>query len=146
MMKAYLGIKFHPDDRNRETIERLSQTLASCGFETLCVRRDLERWGAVAMSPQQLMTRTFEAIRACHLAVIDLTEKGVGLGIEAGYAYAQMIPVITVAREGSDISDTLRGISQGIFFYRAPADLRECFMRLRLLNQDQVRMRELSGF
>jgi 2'-deoxynucleoside 5'-phosphate N-hydrolase len=146
MMKAYLGIKFHPDDRNRETIELLSQTLASCGFETLCVRRDLERWGAVAMSPQQLMTSTFEAIRACHLAVIDLTEKGVGLGIEAGYAYAQMIPVITVAREGSDISDTLRGISQGIFFYRAPADLRECFMRLRLLNQDQVRMRELSGF
>ena len=146
MMKAYLGIKFHPDDRNRETIELLSETLASCGFEPLCVRRDLERWGAVAMSPQQLMTRTFEIIRACHLAVIDLTEKGVGLGIEAGYAYAQMIPVITVAREGSDISDTLRGISQGVFFYRIPADLRECFMRLRLLNQDQVRMRELSGF
>jgi hypothetical protein len=31
MMKAYLGVKFHPDDRNRETIELLSQTLASCG-------------------------------------------------------------------------------------------------------------------
>jgi 2'-deoxynucleoside 5'-phosphate N-hydrolase len=145
-MNAYLGIKFHPDDRNRETIEILSQTLASCGFEPFCVRRDLERWGAVAMSPQQLMTRTFEIIHACHLAVIDLTEKGVGLGIEAGYAYAQMIPVITIAREGSDISDTLRGISQGVYFYRVPADLRECFMRLRLLNQDQVRMRELSGF
>jgi hypothetical protein len=68
------------------------------------------------------------------------------LGIEAGYAYAQMIPVITIAREGSDISDTLRGISQGVYFYRVPADLRECFMRLRLLNQDQVRMGELSGF
>ena len=58
MMKAYLGIKFHPDDRNRETIELLSQTLASRGFEPLCVRRDLERWGAVAISPQQLTTRT----------------------------------------------------------------------------------------
>jgi nucleoside 2-deoxyribosyltransferase len=144
-MKAYLGIKFHPDDRNRETIELLSQTLASCGFETLCVRRDLERWGAVAMSPQQLMTRTFEIIRACHLVVIDLTEKGVGLGIEAGYAYAQMIPVITIAREGSDISDTLRGISQGVYYYRIPADLRGCFMRLMPLTRDQVRMREPSG-
>src|ERR1700733_4178462 len=86
-MRAYIGIKFHPDDRNRETIELVSDALSSCGFETVCVRRDLEEWGAVTLSPQELMTETFEIIRACHLTVIDLTEKGVGLGIEAGYAY-----------------------------------------------------------
>src|SRR5262249_19910731 len=146
MMKAYLGIKFHPDDRNRETIELVSQALASCGFETVCVRRDLEKWGAVTLSPQELMTKTFEIIRACHLTVIDLTEKGVGVGIEAGYSYAQTIPIIIIAREGSDISDTLRGISQAVYFYRSPADLRECFTRLRLLrtNQGQARMHEPS--
>ena len=44
-----------------------------------------------------------EIICACHLTVIDLTEKGVGLGIEAGYAYAQAILVITVTRDESDI-------------------------------------------
>ena len=77
-MKAYLGIKFHPDNRNRDTIETVSQALESCGFETVCIRRDVEKWGAVHLSPHELMTRTFEVIRSCHLVVIDLTEKGVG--------------------------------------------------------------------
>jgi len=49
------------------------------------------------------MIKTFEVMCSCHLTVIDLKEKGVGLAIETGYAYAQRIPVITIAREGSDI-------------------------------------------
>ena len=81
-MKAYLGIKFHPDNRHRETIEIFSQALEACGFETVCIRRDVEQWGVVHLSPHELMTRTFEVIRSCHLVVIDLTEKGVGLGNE----------------------------------------------------------------
>ena len=39
-MKAYIGIKFHPDNRNRSTIELVSQLLASCGLETVCIRRE----------------------------------------------------------------------------------------------------------
>jgi len=29
--------------------------------------------------------------------VVDLTEKGVGVGIEAGYARARGIPIVTIA-------------------------------------------------
>ncbi len=52
-----------------------------------------------------------------------MTEKGVGLGIEAGYAYAKGIPIITIAERGSDISETLKGISKEIFFYDNIEDL-----------------------
>ena len=126
-MKAYLGITFHADNRNRETIEMVSQVLATCGFLTVCIRRDIERWGIVELSPQELMAKTFVVMRSCQLAVIDLTEKGVGLGIEAGYAYAHGIPVVTIARTGSDISTTLRGISQDICFYDSPEELNTFF-------------------
>ena len=122
-MKAYLGIKFHADNRNREDIEMISQVLATCGFLTVCIRRDVERWGVVELSPQELMEKTFDVMRSCQLAVIDLTEKGVGLGIEAGYAYACGIPVVTIARTGSDISTTLRGISQACCLYDGPSEL-----------------------
>ena len=131
-MRVYLGIKFYPDDKNRETIEQLSDALTSCGFEVVCVRRDVEEWGAITHAPQELMRQTFEIIRSSQLIVIELTEKGVGLGIESGYAYAHAIPVITIARDGSDVSDTLRGISQTVYFYKSVVDLREFFMRLNI--------------
>jgi len=130
-MKAYIGIKFHPDNRNRATIELLSQLLASCGFETVCVRRDLEQWGAVPFSPEALMQQTCTVIDTCDLVVIELTEKGVGLGIEAGYAYARGLPVVTIARVGADISTTLRGISTAVCLYRGATELGAFFSRVR---------------
>jgi 2'-deoxynucleoside 5'-phosphate N-hydrolase len=130
-MRAYIGIKFHPDDRNRDTIEMVSKALELSGFETTWIRRDVEKWGSVTLPPSELMTKTFEVIRACQFVVIDLTEKGVGLGIEAGYAYAQDIPIITIAREGSDISDTLRGISKTVRFYTTFTDLCTNFGELK---------------
>ena len=75
------------------------------------------------------MIKTFEVICSCHLTVIDLTEKGVGLAIETGYAYAQRIPVITIAREGSDISATLQGISRDVYLYRSSDNLSGFFSR-----------------
>ncbi|KIW97527.1 uncharacterized protein Z519_01111 [Cladophialophora bantiana CBS 173.52] len=131
-MLAYIGIKFHPDDRNRHVIEQLSDLLTSCGFETICVRRDIEKWGVISLSPRELMRETFVIIRSCQLVVIELSEKGVGLGIESGYAFAHAIPVITIARDGSDISDTLRGISEAVYVYENMADLRESFQHLEI--------------
>ena len=122
-MKTYLGIKYHPDNRNRAVIEGLSEVLAGCGFTSACVARDLERWGTEHFSPHDLMQETFKLVDGCDLVVIELSEKGVGLGIEAGYAYAKGIPVLTVAKRGSDISATLRGISREVVFYEDFEDL-----------------------
>jgi len=57
------------------------------------------------------------------VVLVDLTEKGVGLGIEAGYAYANGIPIVTIAQTGADISETLRGIASTVFFYTDYTDL-----------------------
>jgi len=137
-MKAYLSIKYHLDNRNRKAIESISQILTTCGFETICMQRDIEHWGAVTLAPHELMTTTFDAIRSCHILVVDLTEKGVGLGIEAGYAYAHSIPVFTIAPEGADISATLQGLSSAIAFYRTTEDLYGCFVELGLLSQEDL--------
>ncbi len=63
------------------------------------------------------MQKTFEMIDSCDLVVTELSQKGVGLGIEAGYAYAKGIPVVTIAKQGRDISETLGGISEEVVFY-----------------------------
>lgn len=130
-MKAYLGIKYHADHRNRATIGDISQILEACGFETACVLRDIEKWGAVQMTPHTLMAATLALIRSCQVVVLDLTEKGVGLGIEAGYAHAHRLPIITIAQNDSDISTTLQGISTDVCLYHDMDDLRNFFQSLK---------------
>jgi nucleoside 2-deoxyribosyltransferase len=126
-MKAYLAIKYHPDNANRPRIEGISDALESCGFETVCIARDVERWGQVQLDPAELMDRSFAEIDGCDVLVVDVSEKGVGVGIEAGYAYARRIPILTIAAQGADMPTTLQGISQKIGWYRQFDELVDFF-------------------
>lgn len=122
-MKAYIGIKFHEDYRNKEVIDKISSILEQKGYQPICIVRDISMNQQNKYTASELMKLTFERIDACDLVIIELTEKGVGLGIEAGYAYAKEIPIITIAKNGSDISETLEGISKEISFYNNIEDL-----------------------
>ena len=52
------------------------------------------------------------------MLLLEFSEKGVGLGIEAGYAYSKNKPIIVLAKEGSDISTTIKGISNEVIIYK----------------------------
>ncbi len=123
MTKAYLAIKFHEDSKNRKLIEEIASSLSDVGFETIIMARDYEKWGKVRFSPEELMKLTFELIDKSDVLIIEFSEKGVGLGIEAGYAYARKKPIIVIAKEGSDVSTTLRGVSKKVIFYNNPKEL-----------------------
>ena len=126
-MKAYISIKYRADNGNKDCIQKISSALEQNGFETVCVARDIEKWGGVQLSPHELMQRTFTEIDSSNLLVVDLTEKGVGLGIEAGYAHAKQIPIVVIAKKGSDISATLQGISQRLVLYDEFEDFNHLF-------------------
>lgn len=131
-MNVYLAIKFHEDCKNRELIEQISDSLQKAGFNVNVVVRDYEEWGEVKFNPQELMKLTFELINKSDILAVEFSEKGVGLGIEAGYAHAKDKPVIVIARKGSDISPNLRGIAKEILFYDQPEELTEKFKNLKL--------------
>lgn len=126
-MKAYIGIKYHHDCKNRSVIEKISSILESAGYETTCIIRDKEKWGAVTVYPKELMDATFKEIDSCNIVVLDISEKGVGLGIEAGYAYAKGIPVVIIAKKGSEISTTMVGIAKKIIVYDQLTDIETMF-------------------
>jgi nucleoside 2-deoxyribosyltransferase len=138
-MKAFLSIKYHADASNRAHIEAILSALAQAGFAATCIARDVEAWGSVCFDAKELMERTFEMIDASDLVVVDLTEKGVGVGIEAGYAHAKRIPIITIARRGADISTTVQGISRDVIFYDEPGDLTQLFPEMKgELNEQRI--------
>ena len=126
-MKAFISIKYRENNSNKDRIEKISSALEQNGFETVCITRDIEKWGQVKFSPLELMKKTFAEIDSSQLIVVDLTEKGVGLGIEAGYAHAKEIPIVVIARKGLDISTTLQGIAQKLFLYDELTDLASFF-------------------
>jgi len=122
-MKVYIGVKYHEDYRNEFIVNKIASIIEDKGHETICIVRDINMKHQNRYSSCELMELTFDKIDTCDLVIIDLTEKGVGLGIEAGYAYAKGVPIITIAKNGSDISETLVGISKNILFYNNIEDL-----------------------
>ena len=122
-MKAYIGIKYHEEFKNKEIVDEISSILEKNGYESICIVRDIIKEESNKYSSYELMKLTFEKIDTCDLVIIDLTEKGVGVGIEAGYAYAKGVSIITIAKTGSDISETLEGISKEILFYNSIEDI-----------------------
>lgn len=129
-MRVFLSIKFHADMRNRARVERVLDALVRAGHEPVCVVRDLEQWGAVQYPADELMRLTFDLIESCDLLLVELTEKGVGLGLEAGFAYSRGIPVVTIAQRGAELSTTLQGISRWTATYIGDPDLDGLLCRL----------------
>jgi nucleoside 2-deoxyribosyltransferase len=122
-MKAFLSIKFHEDVKNKKLVEEISESLEKAGFNTTVLIRDYEKWGKLKFPPQKLMELTFKLISESDILIVEFSEKGVGLGIEAGYAFSKNIPIFVIAKKGSDISTTLRGIAKKVIFYNKPEDL-----------------------
>jgi 2'-deoxynucleoside 5'-phosphate N-hydrolase len=140
MRKAFLSIKYHEDAGNRQVVEALSSAIEQAGWKTVCIARDIERWGDVHFAPRELMGLTFKEIEASDLVAIELSEKGVGLGIEAGYAHARTKPIVTIARKGSDISATLQGISEDVLLYGNMGEVAAFFRKQRAMRSTGSRL------
>lgn len=123
-MNIYFGIKYVDDFSNRHVIESILSVLEQqLGHQASCIVRDVEEWGRRSFSPAELMQKTFEIMDSSDLILIEFSEKGTGLGIEAGYGYSRKKPILVIAQEGSDISATLQGIADHILFYQDRKDL-----------------------
>ncbi|MFB5266490.1 nucleoside 2-deoxyribosyltransferase [Paenibacillus enshidis] len=124
-LNIYIGIKYKEDMSNQADIERMSAFLEAAGARTYCTVRDMEAWGRNHVPPALLMEESLKQIDRCDLVLIELSEKGVGLGIEAGYAHARKKPVIIIAKLGSDISLTVWGVANRIIIYADDRHLQE---------------------
>jgi nucleoside 2-deoxyribosyltransferase len=122
--RAYLGIKYYEDNRNREEIESLVAVLENDGMEVVCIAKDFEKWGSAHFSSQELMQATFKEIDKSDFVVLEMSEKGVGLGIEAGYASAKGKPVIVLVKNGKELSYTIQGVAAMIIPYSQSGEIK----------------------
>jgi nucleoside 2-deoxyribosyltransferase len=69
------------------------------------------------------MKITFDEIDKSDFVIMEMTEKGVGLGIEAGYAIAKGKPVIVLTKEKQKLSNTMQGIANVVIQYSQPEEI-----------------------
>ena len=132
MKKAFMSLKFHDGEEDKKKIDDLTNALLLAGIENVVMARDVEKYGkAVLPEGTKLMPNyAFPTMKKCDMLIVEFSEKGVDLGISAGYAYAIGLPIYVIAKTGSDISLTMKNLAKEIIFYDNINELTEKFKEL----------------
>ena len=72
-----------------------------------------------------MMQKAMEDVEKSAILIAEVSEKGIGIGIEVGYAKAKNIPVIYVRNSSSEHSTTVSGIADFKIIYENVIDLEE---------------------
>ena len=138
-LHSFFALKFHDGDEDRAKVESIEKALNKAGITITVMARDVEKWGKAEIPKgKTLMTDyAFPAMKKCDCNIIEFSEKGVGLGINAGYCYAIGKPIFVIAKTGSDISTTISNLATKVIFYDTPEDLISPFRQI---------VKELNGY
>lgn len=74
---------------------------------------------------RQMMQQAMRDIDNCSILIAETTDKGIGIGIEVGYAKAKNKPVIYVRQKNAEHSTTVSGISDFQIIYEDNNDLQK---------------------
>lgn len=122
-MKAFLAIKYYEDMRNKDLIEKIYAAFKEQCVEVFAFARDVQHYKSCDMLPQEIMERAFNEIKNSDIFIMDASELSIGIGVEAGVAYSNGIPIYLIARKDAEVSNSIKGISKDIYFYDSPDEL-----------------------
>ena len=122
-MRAFLSIKFWGDDRNKQDVEGVIAAIENAGGEVYCFRRDAEKWGEIEFEPGDMMRITLSQIDRSDFLIADVADWPIGVGVEAGYAYAKGIPVICICQADKKVANTVAGLADSVVRYGHYGDL-----------------------
>jgi 8-oxo-dGTP pyrophosphatase MutT (NUDIX family) len=131
-MQAYLAIKYKEDKSNKKLIQDITQALKKINISTYSMTRDFKKGRVQKIYPDVFMAHTFRAIDESDFVIVEFSEKSIGLGIEAGYAFSKGKPIVVIAQEETEISFTMKGIAKRILFYTNTKQLTEEFRKLSI--------------
>jgi nucleoside 2-deoxyribosyltransferase len=122
MKQAYLSIGYQNRQQLQQEVDTIKQVLAD--FQTgIFVFVDEYRFEV--HEEKQMMQQAFREIDAADLLIAEVSEKGIGVGIEIGYAAAKGKPVIYLRNASSEHSTTAAGSASHVIIYKNTADLVE---------------------
>ena len=121
-MQAYVSVKYEGND-NEETVQALCTAVERSGFEVHCTNRDFDDFGRTERDKEELIPFMQDAIEQADVLLLDVTDKGVGLGFEAGYATALHKPIVALVHDNAEVPTTIEALARQIISYQGFDDL-----------------------
>lgn len=122
-MKIFLAIKYYEDMRNKNLIEKICSSLESKNLNVFAFARNIQNYGPCKLSGKEVMDIAFDKIKHSDAFVIDASELSIGIGVEAGVAYCNNIPIFVIAQKNAYVSESIKGIARECFRYDVPEDI-----------------------
>ena len=121
-MQAYISISFSKRKELEKEVQAIKNALQKCGISGFV---SVDEYQFSAKQEKKMMQNAIEDIEKSAILIAETSEKGIGIGIEVGYAKAQKIPVIYVRNSKSEHSTTVSGIADFSIIYSDEKDLEE---------------------
>ncbi len=121
-MKAYLAVNYQKKCLLEKELNTISSLLERLGMETIVFA---SRFSFEPEKEQEMMNGVMNVINECSLLLAETSFKGIGIGIEAGYAKAKGIPVVYLRKGDAEHSSTLSGLCDYKVIYSTPAELEQ---------------------
>ena len=121
-MQAYISISFSKRKELEKEVQVLKNALQTFGISGFVF---VDEYQFSANEEKEMMQKAMEDIEKSAILIAEVSEKGIGIGIEVGYAKARNIPVIYVRNSRSEHSTTVSGIADFKIIYENEIDLEE---------------------
>lgn len=104
-MKIFIAYKFSAEKNKEELrtlLEKLSGALEAAGHSTYIHFRDVEKWGEVELSPDEIIRGALKELKSCDaiFALMMTLEKSEGMLLEVGFAKALDKKIILAIKKG----------------------------------------------
>jgi nucleoside 2-deoxyribosyltransferase len=119
-MKAYISVSFSKRQLMHKEITAIMDTLKELNISSFVF---VDNYKFDLTQERQMMKQAMIAIDNCDILIAETSDKGIGIGIEAGYAKAKGKTVIYLRQKDTEHSTTVSGISDFQIVYLDTNDL-----------------------
>lgn len=117
----FLSISYDARQAFAQEIEAIADTIKQSGHQPGVF---INYYQFTEGKEKEMMRQSYDDIATCHIFIAEVSEKAIGIGIEAGFARALGKPIIYLHKKGYPYSKTVGGIADHYIVYGSVEQLR----------------------
>lgn len=120
MKQIYISCSFSMQQELREVTDRIKEEIEAIGYKPFVF---IEQYTFTLHQEKEMMIQAMKDIDESCCLLAETTDKGIGIGIEAGYAKSQGKPVVYLRQTDVSHSTAMSGLADYHILYKNIEDL-----------------------